>query len=101
MLSVLAKDRLLKFWPELQIRVTQLAREGAPPPGVRQAQAKLSRNSNQIARGRIRRESYMPSQAVWSPPPKHDVRSKPRGDRGISPGAIAGPPHRGEEQRLR
>jgi hypothetical protein len=55
MLSVLAKDRLLKFWPELQIRVTQLARDGAPPPGVRQAQAKLSRNSNQIARGRIRR----------------------------------------------
>ena len=31
-------------------------------------QAKLSRNSNQIARGRIRRfESYMPSQPVRSP----------------------------------
>ena len=31
-------------------------------------QAKLSRNSNQIARGRIRRlKSYMPSQSVRSP----------------------------------
>jgi hypothetical protein len=50
-----AKDRLLKSWPELQIRITQLAREGSPPPGLRLPQAKLSRNSNQIARGRIRR----------------------------------------------
>jgi hypothetical protein len=34
-------------------------------------QAKLPRNSSQIARGRIRRfESYMPSQAVQSPPSK-------------------------------
>src|SRR6266550_4054550 len=55
----------LKSWPELQIRITQLAREGSPPPRLRLLQAKLSRNSNQIARGRIRRfESYMPSQAV-------------------------------------
>jgi hypothetical protein len=62
-------------WPELQIPITQLAREGSPPPGLRLLQAKLSRNSNQIARGRIRQfESYMPSQAVglhapiiWSP----------------------------------
>ena len=49
------KDRLLKSWPELQIRITQLSREGSPPPGLRLPQAKLSRNSNQIARGRIRR----------------------------------------------
>jgi len=53
---------------ELQIRITQLAREGSPPPGLRLIQAKLSRNSNQIICGRIRRfESYMPSQAVGLP----------------------------------
>src|SRR6266498_3514822 len=35
--------------------------------GLRPLQAKLSRNSNQIARGRIRQfESYMPSHAVGS-----------------------------------
>ena len=45
----------------------QLDREGSPPPGSRLPQAQLSRNSNQIARGRIRRfESYMPSQPVRS-----------------------------------
>src|SRR4051794_4799686 len=55
----------LKSWPELQIRITQLAREGSPPPRLRLLQAKLSRKSNQIARGRIRQfESDMPSQAV-------------------------------------
>jgi len=60
--------RLLKCWPELQIVFMQLAREGSPPPGLRLPQAKLSRNSNQIARGRIRQfESDMPSQAVRSP----------------------------------
>jgi hypothetical protein len=69
MLSAFAKDRLLKFWPELQIRVTQLAREGSPPPGLRLTQAELLRKSNQIARRRIRRfESDMPSQAVQSLP---------------------------------
>src|SRR5438132_13639391 len=57
----------LKSWPELQIRITQLAREGSPPPRLRLLQAKLSRESNQIARGRIRQfESDMPSQAVRS-----------------------------------
>jgi hypothetical protein len=62
-----AKDRLLKSLPELQIHATQLARDGSPPPGLRLPHAKLSRNSNQIARGRIRRfESDMPSQPVWS-----------------------------------
>ena len=33
-------------WPELQIRITQLVREGSPPPGLRLPQAKLSRKSN-------------------------------------------------------
>jgi hypothetical protein len=52
----------------LQIHVTQLAREGSSPPGLRRPQAKLSRNSNQVARGRIRRfESDMPSQAAGLP----------------------------------
>jgi hypothetical protein len=58
---------LLKSWPELQIRVTQLKREASPPPGLRLPQVKLSRNSNQVARGRIRWfESDMPSHAVVS-----------------------------------
>ena len=43
----------------------QLESERSPPPGLRLRQAKLSRKSNQVARGRIRRfESYMPSQPV-------------------------------------
>ena len=59
------KDRLLKSWPEQQMRIMQLAREGSPPLGLRLPQAELSRKSNQIARRRIRRfESYMPSQTV-------------------------------------
>jgi Phage terminase large subunit (GpA) len=58
--------RLLKCWPELQIVFMQLAREGSPPPDCAYLKP-LSRNSNQIARGRIRQfESYMPSQAVRS-----------------------------------
>src|SRR5947207_14499535 len=62
-----SEDRLLKCWRELQICITQLTREGSPPPGLPRSQAKLSRNSNQIACERIRRfESYMPSQAVVS-----------------------------------
>ena len=45
--------------------IMQLAREGSPPPGLRLPRAKLSRKSNQVARGRIWRfESHMPSQAV-------------------------------------
>jgi hypothetical protein len=59
------KNRLLQPWSELQIRFMQLEREGSPTPGLRLPQAKLSRNSNQVARGRIRQfESDMPSQAV-------------------------------------
>jgi hypothetical protein len=55
----------LKYGPELPLGIMQLEREGSPPPSLRLPQAKLSRNSNQIACGRIRRfESYMPSQAV-------------------------------------
>ena len=43
----------------------QLGREGSPPPGLRPPQAKLSRNSNEVARGRILWfESYMASHAV-------------------------------------
>ena len=34
-------DRLLKSWPELQIRITQLAREGSPPPGPRLLQIEV------------------------------------------------------------
>jgi hypothetical protein len=49
------------------MHIMQLAREGSPPPRLRLLQAELSRKSNQIARGRIRRfESDMPSQAVQS-----------------------------------
>src|SRR5262249_23849962 len=63
-----AKDRLLKILAgACKSVIAQLAREGSPPPGLRRPQAKLSRNSNQLARGRIRRfESYMPSHAVRS-----------------------------------
>ena len=58
-------EALLKYGPELQLGIMQLEREGSPPPGLRLPQAKLSRKSNQVARGRIRRfESYMPSHAV-------------------------------------
>src|SRR6516164_4126713 len=57
-----SEDRLLKCWPERQNCITQLTREGSPA-GFALLQAKLPRNSSQIARGRIRRfESYMPSQ---------------------------------------
>jgi hypothetical protein len=45
----------LKYGPELQLGIMQLEREGSPPPGLRLPQAKLSRKSNQVARGRIRR----------------------------------------------
>ena len=48
-------DGVHELWPKLQIRITQLAREGSAPPGLRLPQTKLSRNSNQVARGRIRR----------------------------------------------
>ena len=58
-------EALLKYGPELQLGIMQLEREGSPPPGLRLPQAKLSRKSNQVARGRIRRfESFMPSHAV-------------------------------------
>jgi hypothetical protein len=49
------------------ISLTQLAREGSPPPELRLPQPELSRKFNQVGRARIRRfESYVPSQAVRS-----------------------------------
>jgi hypothetical protein len=58
----------------------------SPPPGLRLPHAKLSRNSNQIARGQIRRfESDMPSQAVSLRDTKCEVRSKPRGRASLHP----------------
>jgi hypothetical protein len=66
-LDRLKNARLLKSWPELQMRIMQLARGGSPPPGLGPPQAELSRNSNQVAFARIRRfESDMPSQPVQS-----------------------------------
>src|SRR5207237_5773603 len=44
------KDRLPRPWPEPQMRIIQLAREGSPPPALRRPQAKLPRKSNQLAR---------------------------------------------------
>jgi hypothetical protein len=60
-----AKDRLLKSWLELQNRYHAAHTRRVSAALLRRLQAKLPRNSNQIARQRIRRfESYMPSQAV-------------------------------------
>src|SRR6266513_4984819 len=53
---------------KLQIRITQLTREGSPSPDLRPPQAKLSRISNQVAHGRIRQfDSSHPSHADRSP----------------------------------
>jgi hypothetical protein len=49
-----AKDRLLNLGRSCKSIIAQLAREGSPPPGLRLRQAKLSRKSNAVARGRIR-----------------------------------------------
>jgi hypothetical protein len=69
------EDRLLKSSLELQNRNQQLAREESPPPGLRRPRAKLSRNSNQVARGRIRQfESDIPSHAVGS---RRETTSEP------------------------
>ena len=67
----------LKYGSELQLGIMQLEREGSPQPGLRLPQAKLSRKSNQVARGRIRRfESYMPSQPVRLQRLTYEGRSK-------------------------
>ena len=59
-----AKDRLLNLGRSCN-PYHAAPRGGSPPPGLRLPLAKLSRNSNRIARGRIRRfESAMPSHAV-------------------------------------
>jgi hypothetical protein len=48
-----------------KLHASAALREGSSPPGLRLPKAKLSRKSNQVARGRIRRfESDMPSHAV-------------------------------------
>jgi hypothetical protein len=54
--------------------ITQLAREGSPPPGLRLRQTKLSRNSNQIARGRIRRIAV--GTLITERPPHRTVRAQ-------------------------
>ena len=40
--GVRREDRLLKCWPELQICITQLTREGSPPPGFRTTSGKVA-----------------------------------------------------------
>ena len=68
---------LAESWRELQIRITQLVREGSPPPDLRLPPAKLSRKSNWVARGRIRQfESDMPSQPVRLKRVKYEGRSR-------------------------
>jgi hypothetical protein len=71
MLTILSASRLkilAEIWARAAIgyhaaRTRRVSAAGLAPP-----QAKLSRKSNQVARGRIRRfESYMPSHAVRSP----------------------------------
>jgi hypothetical protein len=65
---------------------------------LRLSQTKLSRNSNQIARGRIRKfESYMPSHAVWSPRRKMVSRSMTTGiiDKQPLAGPVRLPPESG------
>jgi DDE superfamily endonuclease len=48
-----------------KLHASAALREGSSPPGLRLPKAKLSRKSNQVARGRIRRfESDMPSHPV-------------------------------------
>ena len=61
------------------------------PPGLRLHQAKLSRKSNQLARGRFRRfESYMPSHAVVSNRRSAKEKLRPEGS---ARRAILGPTH--------
>src|SRR6266511_5871278 len=67
-------DRLPKSRPELQIRIMQLDREGSPPPGLRLPQAKLSRKSNQVARGRIRQIAV--GTLITERPPHRTVRAQ-------------------------
>jgi hypothetical protein len=73
------------------ISLTQLAREGSPPPACCLRRAKLSQNSNEIARGRIRQfESSQPSQADRSLPA--NLRSRRRGDRRMRRPSCVGDP---------
>ena len=53
------KDRLLKSWPKLQIRITQLVHEGSPPTDLRLPQAKFSlkkREGRQKAANEVREQ---------------------------------------------
>jgi hypothetical protein len=60
-------NSLMRLHPRDAVRFSRQRSSASPPPGSRLPQAQLSRNSNQIARGRIRRfESCMPSHAVVS-----------------------------------
>src|SRR5262245_2651512 len=65
-----SRRRLLKSRPELQIRSTQLEREGSPPPRMRLAQAMLSRTKDRLLKSwpelQIR---IMQLQREGSPPP--------------------------------
>ena len=89
----------LKSWPELQIRITQLAREGSPPPGLRLPQAELSRKSNQIARRRIRRFESFSIGAGWCQAAFRLLRRSDVGchsqDPRFSSGSALGPPMMG------
>ena len=61
------------------------------PPGLRLHQAKLSRKSNQLARGRFRQfESYMPSHAVISNRGSAKEKLRPEGS---ARRAVLGPTH--------
>ena len=58
----------------------QLEREGSPPPGLRLPQAKLSRKSNQVARGRIGGSNPIcPASQSVSIASQRTVAQKPRG----------------------
>jgi hypothetical protein len=60
-------NSLMRLHPRDAVRFSRQRSSASPPPGSRLPQAQLSRNSNQIARGRIRRfESCMPRPAVRS-----------------------------------
>ena len=51
-----------EIWAGAANPYQQLKRERSPPPGLRLPQTKLSRNSNRIARGRIRRLKFLHAQ---------------------------------------
>ena len=66
--------RLLKYRRELQIRITQLAREGSPPPGC----AYLSEVVTQIQTGSSRTDSLSGLQEYTAPSCTRPTRSRAR-----------------------